>query len=129
MSATPLFAGTVKQYAASTLSLESLRTTPTKYGTLVAVTSDDVIVPGVTFKALDSVSTGTVFFYLYDGSTNYLIHEELVSTGGPTAASPLTAEGTYVPDLPILVPAGWALRVAFSQNVQMNYATASAGKV
>lgn len=128
MSATPLFAGTAKQYAVSTLSLESLRTVPTKYGTLVAVSSDDISVPGVNFKALDSVSAGLVFFFLYDGATNWLFHEEAVATTGASATGTATFEAQFVPDLPILIPAGWGLRVAFTQNVQMNYTTLNAGK-
>lgn len=128
MSATPLFVGTALQYGCTTLSNESLRTTPTKYGTLVAVTANDISVPGVNFKAQVSVSTGSAFFFLYDGATNYLFHEEVVATGGPTASNPTTPEFQYVPDLPILVPAGWALRVSFTQDLAINWTTINAGK-
>lgn len=127
MSATPLFAGTAAAYGVVVPSAESNRITPTKYGTLVGVTSDNVNVPGINIKAQRSTIAGVAIFFLFDGSTNYVIHEEPITLTVPTQTS-TSFEAQYVPDLPILVPAGWALRVAVSEDAPYAFTTINAGK-
>lgn len=128
MSATPLFAGTAVQYGATIQSAETNRVTPTNYSTLVTGAGNGYSIPGLNIKATSTTTAGAIFFYLYDGSTYYLVHEELVTAVSPVAGTTATYEQTYVPDLPILVPLNWQLRVATLIAEQFKITTVNAAQ-
>lgn len=128
MAATPLFAGTAVQFGATIQSAETNRVTPTTYATLITGAGSGYAVPGINIKATSTTSAGSIFFYLYDGSIYYLVHEELVTAVSPVAGTTATFEQTYVPDLPILVPLNWQLRVATLITEQFKITTVNAAQ-
>lgn len=114
MSASPNYVGTPKSYAVALSTASDNRSTPTNPAILCNPGAAAINIPAINIKARGTTTADVVMFFLYDGASHFLVHEETVSAvANPSvAAGTKTFETTYIPDLPISIPVGWQLRVA-----------------
>ncbi len=88
-------------------------------GTLVTGVATGTVVDRIRWKGEVASTDGMLRFFLHDGSTYYLIHEESVAATGALSATVQSAEGEWAPDDLILPSASYSLRVSTHQAQSM----------
>lgn len=81
-------------------------------GTLVTGVATGTVVDRVRWKATVATTAGMLRFFVHDGSTYYLIHEEDIAASGALSGTVQATEGEWVPDDLILPTASYSLRVS-----------------
>ena len=80
-------------------------------GTLFTAGSNGSRIDYVFIKARVTTTAGVIRFFLYNGATYFLLHEELVTA--ITASGTVAAfEAVWIPPKPIVLASGWSLRVS-----------------
>lgn len=114
-ASTPVISGVVLAATADT----SLTNPVTAVGTVITGAASGTRLSKITVKAVGTTAAGVVRFFIYNGTTYYLIHELLIpvvtSSSTANAYSAILAETTNIDLLPIVLPSGsYSLRATTS---------------
>jgi hypothetical protein len=89
-------------------------------GTLVTGVATGTVVDRIRWKGVVASTAGMLRFFLHDGSTYFLIHEETIGATGAISGTVQSAEGEWAPDDLILPSASHSVRVSTNNAESIN---------